>query len=235
MGNRVLFCAVEELYNCKEKALWLWWLLYRVSDLTYFKFSFGFETNRFWNISFSCRYIPDILSPWWEGLSWKELGRLRGESLPLFLQLMGCVQSPGKLWRNATSLLMGLTEEASQPAVKDWYRHNSIRLCHFPWTHSVSDHALWAAPATAVTGGPCHEQERAASLEQVAARHSNRRWGYCACAWAETNSLLMVQWHTKKGLTMQGICTEMDGSFSIAFTVTLVCKTKRLVAETESD
>lgn len=34
---------------------------------------------------------------------------------------------------------------------------------------------------------------------------------------------------------MQGICTEMDGSFSIAFTVSLACKTKRLVAETEFD
>lgn len=34
---------------------------------------------------------------------------------------------------------------------------------------------------------------------------------------------------------MQGICTEMDGSFSIAFTMSPVCKTKRLVAETEFD
>jgi len=39
----------------------------------------------------------------------------------------------------------------------------------------------------------------------------------------------------KEGLTMQGICTEMDVSFSIAFTMTLACKVKRLVAETEFD
>jgi len=181
MGNVILLCAGEELYHCKKKALWLWWLLGRVGDFSYLKFSSGFETNGFWYISFFYGYIPDILNPWWEGVPWKELGRLRGESQPLFLQLMGCVQSPGKLWRNATSLLLGPAEEPSQPALKDWYRHNSTRLCSFPWTHSVCDHVLWAALVTAVTGKPRHEQEGAASLEQLAARPAQQQKAGIPC------------------------------------------------------
>lgn len=34
---------------------------------------------------------------------------------------------------------------------------------------------------------------------------------------------------------MKSISTEMDGPFSIAFTMILVCKTKRLVVEIEFD
>lgn len=131
-----------------------------------FKFSFGFETHAFWHISFSCGYIPDILNPWSEGLSWKELGRLRSESLPCSFSWWD-VFSPQEITEKHNDLSISPAEEASQPAVKDWYKPCSTRLCHFPWTHSVCDYALWASPLTAVTGGSCHEQEGAAFPKQL--------------------------------------------------------------------
>lgn len=39
----------------------------------------------------------------------------------------------------------------------------------------------------------------------------------------------------KEKFTMKSLSTEVDGPFSRAFTMTLVCKTKRLVVETEFD